>query len=511
LKYSLSLLIAIFLLIFFLAGCAGHTLIENDPSSESAVRKRIEELKPNVVHIETIPQKGAPLYGFGYIVGEIWNKDEKTILIVTANHTIRPDDQPGFQRKKVNVMFYSCIGHGYVEAEVLSVMDEEKDIAMLKVDITRCNNISYFYPNGLKWKQHRFAQPEPNEPVWFIGIDRKWEIPEHGIINKIDNQNYTIDINIKSVRNGTSGAPLINQDGMIIGLITMDKEGSRSQAISIEIINDILSLGWGLPFDKIINFLRPVETNCDLEKGALETNQLINKFGMRFVLVESGEGLTGVAENTPDRGQYDLPLHKIHIDSDFYLQKTEVTQCQWQAMMGEQSASFRSCGEDCPVENVSWLQVQAFIESLNDKDNKYQYRLPTEKEWEYACRMGKTTDYPWGNKASCDKMMFENGINGKCVEVFGEKNFENSPMKVMSFPFDENRLYKIYDMNGNVREWCHDVMKNAPLPDEGNLHVVRGGGWESTAAFCRCGARDGIHEANASPSLGFRLIAEPIK
>jgi len=174
---------------------------------------------------------------------------------------------------------------------------------------------------------------------------------------------------------------------------------------------------------------------------------------------------------------------------------------------GTSPSCFSHCGDDCPVENVSWSQIQAFIMKLNNLDKRGDYELPTEKQWEYACRSGTQTDYPWGNEASCKKMMYENDSSGKCRSYF-DSTAPESPMKVMSFdPTRSTRQdYEIYDMNGNVREWCADEMTDAPSPKQGHLRVVRGGGWDSSAAYCRCGARDGVHKTITSSSLGFRLV-----
>ena len=505
----------LYLSIFILSGCKSLPNNENYILNEATIQKKIEALRPNVVHIETVSKAGHRFYGFGFIVGEIWGEDEKTILIVTANHTIRPKeiDQPGSKIKKIKVMFYSCRGHGYVNASsILNHMDEDRDFTVLKVDIEQCENVSHFYQReGIHkptWKLGKFSSPKVKEPVWFIGLNGEWDIPAHGVIKNIDTKK-TIEINIQSVMKGTSGAPLINQDGEIVGLITLDEEASRSQATSIDAIKPTIRRKWNLPFDEIIDDLIPPLPNCDPEEGPLEQNQFSNKYGMRFVRIKSGCFDMGVPEDRIDRGQYDLPPHNVCIGNDFYIQKTEITHCQWEAVMGAQQAYFSTCGDHCPVENVSWRQVQAFIRKLNETNTEYKYRLPSEKEWEYACRLRTRTDYPWGDDAFCNKMMYENGPQGKCREVFDKINFESSPVKVMTFPLDQNQSLQIYDMNGNVREWCQDIMRDAPSLVSGNLRVVRGGGWNSRASFCRCGARDGVHEASIrSSSIGFRLVAE---
>ena len=120
-----------------------------------------------------------------------------------------------------------------------------------------------------------------------------------------------------------------------------------------------------------------------------------NILGMEFVLIKPGKFKMGSPEDEPGRYSGET-LHPVDLTKPFYLQTTEVTQAQWKALMGENPASHKRCGDTCPVEQISWEDAQQFIQKLNQKEGHNKYRLPTEAEWEYANRAGSTTAFPNG-------------------------------------------------------------------------------------------------------------------
>lgn len=486
-------------LVFILSGCMITRGYNDD--NEASSRRRVENLKPNVVQVISTLSNGKPLFGFGFVAGEIWTKDKKKLIIVTANHNIYPGDDPNIQPDKVAVVFYPCQGHGPVEAFTTDFIDEDADLTILEVDIRHCRNVSHFHnlqADTYAWRKRPFSIISKDESVWFIGRNKTWEIPKKGYIDSIDDRPPNkISVNISSVWNGSSGAPLINREGKIVGMICEDKMAGRALAVSAERIEYLLVQKWGLPFGVVFSSGpgNSKSLECDPENGPVNADCIRNNFGMRFIKVQKGSFIMGSPKRGSDHHRYDQPPHKVHIENDFYIQKTEVTQCQWKAVNGQEDnpAFFDYCGRHCPVENVSWRQVQGFIANLNSLDHKYQYRLPTEAEWEYACRKYMASD-----------------MNIRCHAETGV----DSPVstgKVMSFSLVTVNGNHVNDMIGNVREWCQDIFSDAPAPVAGNLRAVRGGGWDSTAAFCRCSARDGVHEATIkSSSLGFRLVIENI-
>ena len=228
-----------------------------------------------------------------------------------------------------------------------------------------------------------------------------------------------------------------------------------------------------------------------------------NAIGMKFVYIPPGTFMMGSPLNEKKRDR-DETQHEVTLTKDFYMQTTEVTQGQWREIMGSNPSYFKSCGDDCPVEQVSWNDCQEFIKKLNQKEGTNKYRLPTETEWEYACRSGGRDEiYAGGNDV--DSVAWYSRNSGGSTHEAGTK----AP----------NGL-GIYDMSGNVWEWCEDIYnenayskhrRNKPIyTGGGSLRVYRGGSWGNGPRSVRCACRDGYHPDLGYGSLGFRL-ARPVK
>ena len=226
-----------------------------------------------------------------------------------------------------------------------------------------------------------------------------------------------------------------------------------------------------------------------------------------FVRIEPGTFTMGSPEG--EEGRFDNETqHEVTITRAFWLQSTEVTQGQWRAVMGTSPSHFSSCGDDCPVETVSWEDAVAYVNALSASeglDACYSgstfaglgcegYRLPTESEWEYAARAG-TTSARYGNLDEI-AWLYENS-DGRPHEV-GTKRVNG---------------WGLYDMLGNVSEWTGDWYSSSypsgsvrdPLgPDEGSLRVYRGGSWGLVARNVRAALRFPFGPALRSLNLGFR-------
>ena len=171
--------------------------------------------------------------------------------------------------------------------------------------------------------------------------------------------------------------------------------------------------------------------------------------------------------------------HKVTLTNGYYMQTTEVTQGQWRAVMGNNPSGFKECGDDCPVERVSWYDIQNFMKKLNKQEGVSTYRLPTEAEWEYAARAGTITPFSFGDCLSKDQANYDgdNSLTG-CPK--GE--YRGKTVPVGSFP---PNAWGLYDMHGNVWEWCQDWYGKYPEesvtdpvgPGGGEFRVLRGGSW----------------------------------
>lgn len=217
--------------------------------------------------------------------------------------------------------------------------------------------------------------------------------------------------------------------------------------------------------------------------------------GIELVFVKGG--CYSMGDTFGDGSSDERPVHNVCL-SDFYIGKYEVTQGQWQKVMGRNPSHFSNCGDNCPVENVSWDDIQDFISRFNRQTGR-NYRLPTEAEWEYAARSGgKSQKYAGGNDV--DSVAWYSSNSGGKTHPVGQKR--------------PNGL-GIYDMSGNVWEWCKDwygsdyysqsQRDNPTGPSSGSYRVDRGGSWVLSAAYARASYRFRYDPDDRGNSLGFRL------
>jgi formylglycine-generating enzyme required for sulfatase activity/WD40 repeat protein/serine/threonine protein kinase len=225
-------------------------------------------------------------------------------------------------------------------------------------------------------------------------------------------------------------------------------------------------------------------------------NRFTNSLGMEFALVPRGK--SWLAGGNGREG-----TTEVNISQDFYLGVYEVTQEDWQKVMGVDKNSSAFKGEKNPVENVSWTEADTFVTLVNEKTRKdggeagWQYRLPTEEQWEYACRGGPMTD----KADSAFDFYFEKPTKSLSKEL---ANFQGAslkrPCKVGSYP--PNRL-GLYDMHGNVMEWCADLY-------EGKDRGMRGGGWSNDPEHCAAASPGWVDPSKRASFLGLRLVRVPV-
>ena len=221
--------------------------------------------------------------------------------------------------------------------------------------------------------------------------------------------------------------------------------------------------------------------------------------GMELIFVKGGCYKMGSTVLSDEK-----PVHDVCV-SDFSIGKFEVTQGQYAAVMGSNPSGFSQCGADCPVEQVSWNDAQAFITKLNAKSGR-QYRLPTEAEWEYAAQSGGK-DEKWA------------GTNDEAELGKYAWYDKNSEKKTHRGGLKKKNGLGIHDMSGNVWEWCQDWYNeayyedspkdNPPGPDIGEKRVLRGGSWNDNGSSARAAYRFRVVPVGRGSSVGFRLVLPP--
>jgi len=273
----------------------------------------------------------------------------------------------------------------------------------------------------------------------------------------------------------------------------------------------------------------PIIAEADLSRPEPDTSppdllltNLADLPGFYFVAIPPGTLLMGSPEHEPGHSQ-DEVLHEVTITKGFYLQATPVTQAQWTAIMGTNPSQFRNEGAPRPVENVSWNDCQDFIRKLNHM-GPHRYRLPTEAEWEYACRAGTAGSCAEGEitQLACEHDAVLTVIGWYC----GNSDQMTHPVR------QKNRNpWGLYDMHGNVLEWCQDwygeygekklerangnwLTSTGPRTDPagpriGRDRIVRGGSWFSQAKQCRAASRFSWAPDSKRNFIGLRLVREP--
>ncbi|MBI1913462.1 MAG: SUMF1/EgtB/PvdO family nonheme iron enzyme [Planctomycetes bacterium] len=254
--------------------------------------------------------------------------------------------------------------------------------------------------------------------------------------------------------------------------------------------------------------------------------EFTNSLRMKFVLIPAGTFLMGSPEDEQDRGEDEDPQHEVEITRPFYMGVYQVTQDEYHRLMGQNPSWFARSGSGAdkvkklntrqhPVESVSWDDAVAFCRKLSEqpeeKKNGRVYRLPTEAEWEYACRGGanSSTPFAFGNSISSTQANFDG----------------NYPYKATKGPYLERttpvgsyqpNAFGLFDMHGNVWEWCADwfdenYYNQSPRqdpqgPQNGTLRVLRGGSWYFAGHSCRSACRGGDAPVSRNDYVGFRVV-----
>jgi formylglycine-generating enzyme required for sulfatase activity len=239
---------------------------------------------------------------------------------------------------------------------------------------------------------------------------------------------------------------------------------------------------------------------------------IANGLGMAFVKIPAGTFMMGTSSknkrkaDTGEGNSDEMPAHQVTLSRAFYLQTTEVTQRQWKAVMATTPWAGQGLvrdGEEYPAVYVSWNDAQAFIQKLNTM-GEGTYRLPTEAEWEYACRAGTNASYSFGEG---DAHLGE-------YAWFKKNAYDADQMFAHRVGSKRPNPWGLYDMHGNVGEWCQDwkddynpgAQTDPVGPSTGSYRVNRGGGWNDPPESLRSAVRSGPEPGMRLFNLGFRVL-----
>jgi formylglycine-generating enzyme required for sulfatase activity len=229
----------------------------------------------------------------------------------------------------------------------------------------------------------------------------------------------------------------------------------------------------------------------------------------RMALIPGGSFMMGSSKNEGDPNSTECPQREVTVPQ-FWMGKYPVTQAQYEAVMGKNPSRFSKNGANRPVERVGWNNAMAFCQKLSQQTGQ-KYRLPSEAEWEYACRAGTETPFHFGETITtdlanyCGLSEYNGGPTGK---------FSKATTEVGSFPAN---AFGLYDMHGNVWEWCldrwHESYYGAPTDGSAwttggdrSRRILRGGSWYEYPKHCRSASRGSTLEDTALNSVGFRVV-----
>jgi formylglycine-generating enzyme required for sulfatase activity len=252
-----------------------------------------------------------------------------------------------------------------------------------------------------------------------------------------------------------------------------------------------------------------------------------NGIHLPMVLIPPGEFWMGAPAEELESRSNERPQHLVTISHPFFMSQCPITQAKWQAIMGKNPAHFTG-NLDLPVDSVSWQDAQKFCRRLSAKTQR-SYSLPSEAQWEYACRAGTTTPFHFGktidaeiaNYRAEDWKIGETIYSGKYDQgAFGLFRQQTTPVGSMGV----SNAFGLYDMHGNVWEWCeddwHDDYEGAPIdgsawiastPNKNSSKVLRGGSWLYYPWFCRSACRFRFGMDLRNDFLGFRVVYGPAR
>lgn len=306
------------------------------------------------------------------------------------------------------------------------------------------------------------------------------------------------------------------------------RPASSGAAMKFALLAGVLCCGLGATTGVAYVFYTAVTEKLG---GGTVTAEYTNPFHMKLVRLDGGSFSMGSPNSEPGRSPNEGPAGRVTVSGPFYMAATEVTSSQFAAVMQRNPAKWPQRmreGKSIPVDSVTWDDAVEFCKQLTAKDRTHpsgwEYRLPTEAEWEYACRAGTDTPFTYGPRLTLGK----NAVFDLDKEVADKTDLGDADLtkqiEKLKLPYPVGthapNPWGLYDMHGNVWEWCADGYEDRydgraetdPIgPRDTDRKVVRGGSWKESANKCRSATRLGLSRTTAREDVGFRVVLAPVK
>jgi eukaryotic-like serine/threonine-protein kinase len=295
-------------------------------------------------------------------------------------------------------------------------------------------------------------------------------------------------------------------DAAVLGGVAGEKRKLAYElGLSYELVNELSQTHELFSFETInVNWWGEI-INPTQKQAFYYRENLDNEIFLDMVYIPSGSFIMGAPDDEEGSENFERPQHLVTLHA-FHMSKFPITQAQYQAMaIGKNPSKFQ--GDLLPVDNISWIQAKEYCQHLSQKCGKL-YTLPSESQWEYACRAGTTTPFYFGKTINTDVVNYDGnysyGNRPKGLNTYRQKTTE-----VGQFP---PNTFGLYDLHGNIWEWCEDNSHRNYIdaPNDGspwinendrNSHILRGGFWDNVPRHCRSAARFGYRETTEAEDL----------